>query len=170
MIKDKFQQILNKTQIEQKTRRIAFQIYERNFEESELIFVGIEGSGYLFAKMLIDEFKKIADTPARLALLKLDKEYPVQSDVTLDLEINELENKTILVVDDVLNTGRTLVYSFKPFLNVRVRKLQTIVLVDRQHHKFPVSADYVGLTLATTLQEHIQVNLSPEEEMGAFLL
>lgn len=164
----KFQQILNKTQIEQKIRRIAFQVYERNFRASELIFVGIDGSGYLLAKMLIEEFQKITNTTSHLAKLSLDKEYPVQSDVNLDIDVESLENKTVLLIDDVLNTGRTLAYSFKPFLNVRIHKLQTIVLVDRQHHRFPVSADYVGLTLATTLQEHIQVRLDTEE-MGVFL-
>lgn len=168
-MKVKFQQILNKTQIEQKIRRIAFQIYERNFMASELVFVGIDGSGYLLAKMLISEFQKITDTSSQLTKLSLDKEYPVQSDVRLDTEVASLENKTVLLIDDVLNTGRTLVYSFKPFLNVRIHKLQTIVLVDRQHHRFPVSADYVGLTLATTLQEHIQVKLDDEDEMGVFL-
>lgn len=165
-----FQQILNQQQIEQKIKRIAFQIYERNFQEAELIFVGIKGSGYELAQMLLAEFRKVAQIPVSLVLLSLDKEYPVQSEVALDTDVKVLENKTVMLIDDVLNTGRTLVYSFKPFLGIRVNKLQTVVLVDRQHHKFPVSADYVGLTLATTLQEHIQVNLNPEKEIGVYLL
>ncbi len=169
-MEENFRQILNQQQIEQKIKRIAFQIYERNFQETALVFVGIKGSGYALAQMLLTEFEQISQIPVSLARLSLDKEYPVQSEIVLDTEVQTLENKTVMLIDDVLNTGRTLVYSFKPFLGIRVSKLQTVVLVDRQHHKFPVSADYVGLTLATTLQEHIQVNLNPEKEVGVYLL
>ena len=120
--------ILNQEQIIQKVRRIAFQIYEENHLEEEIFFAGIKGSGFILAKILQKEFSENTKIQSRLIQVSLDKMQPVQSDVSLDIDVNQVANKTIIVVDDVLNTGRTLSYSLKPFLNVRVKKLQTVVL------------------------------------------
>ncbi len=160
--------ILNKTQVLDIIRRMAFQIYEDNFQEQLVIFAGIQGSGFTLAQRLQAQFAEIAQIETKLTQVSLDKARPIQGEVELDMEIDQLSEKTVIIVDDVLNTGRTLSYSLKPFLNVRIKKLQIVVLIDRSHRKFPVSADYVGYSLATTLQDHINVVLE-EGNFGAYL-
>ncbi|MCU0444931.1 MAG: phosphoribosyltransferase [Microscillaceae bacterium] len=161
--------LLDKTQISQKIRRMAFQIYENNFEESAIVFAGIAGTGYTLAQMIQAEFGQISPIPSVLCKVSLDKFHPVQSEVTIDVDIHSLADKTIVLVDDVLNTGRTFAYSLKPFLKIRIHKLQTAVLVDRGHKNFPISADYVGYALSTTLQEMITVVLADESTLGVYL-
>lgn len=163
-------QILNARQLKQKIKRIAYEIYEQNFSEKEIVFAGIVDRGYVFAELLLQEFSSISDIPARLAKINLDKTSPLQSEITLDLPIEDFRNKVIIITDDVLNSGRTLAYSLKPFLNIEISRLQTAVVVDRGYKDFPISADYVGYSLSTTLQEHIQVVFGEGEESGVFLL
>ena len=162
------QQLLTHAQIEQKVLRIAYQVYEHNFDESELYLIGIQDSGYRFAELLWAELAAIAPFRLHLWSLQLDKVQPTQSRVELSDAVEQLAQKSVLLIDDVLNTGRTLAYSFKPFLGVPIKRLQTAVLVNREHHLFPVSADFSGYELATTLQEHIHVELKGEE-YGVFL-
>jgi pyrimidine operon attenuation protein/uracil phosphoribosyltransferase len=163
-------QILSSLQTNQKIRRIAFEIYEQNFEETGIIIAGIDGEGYKVASRLVSELKAIA--PLEVTLLKLcfDKGLMSQSPILFDNQSVEIEDKVVVVVDDVLNTGRTLAFSLNPFLKVKMKKVQVAVLVDRSHHLFPIHADYVGYSLSTTLSEHIQVVLSgAEEEVGVYL-
>lgn len=101
--------------------------------------------------------------------ITLDKFHPVQSDVQLDTDVQIFEDKTIILIDDVLNTGRTFAYSLRPFLKIKIKKLQTAVLIDRNHKSFPISADFVGYALSTTLQEHISVILDDEMQFGVYL-
>lgn len=162
-------QILNWVQVQQKIKRIAFQVYERNFMEDTIIFAGVQGSGYAFAQMLRADFTEISDLKSDIIQVALNKKTPMQSEVKLDKDIALVENKTVILIDDVLHTGRTFAYGLKPFLNVRLKKLQTAVLVDRSHKRFPVSADYVGYTLSTTLQEHIDVELNGLGEFNVYL-
>jgi pyrimidine operon attenuation protein/uracil phosphoribosyltransferase len=161
--------ILDDAQIRQKIRRIAFQIYENNYEESSVIFAGIDGGGYHLAEMLYQEFKTIADVDTQLIKVILDKENPLGKEVILDQEIALVANKTVILVDDVLNSGQTLIYGLKPFLKVKLHKLEVAVLVDRSHRRFPILANYVGYTLSTTLQDHISVILTDQEKMGVYL-
>ena len=98
----------------------------------------------------------------------MDKSLSVQGNITLDTDKSLLKKKVIVLVDDVLNTGRALAYSLKPFLEIEIKKIQTAVIVDRQHQSFPISADYVGYSLATTLKEHIEVDFS-KERYGVYL-
>jgi len=160
--------ILTKRQVLQIIKRIAYEIYERNFKEKELIIAGIEENGYVLAKMLIAELKEIAPFQLRLVKITLDKFQPIQSEIYLDIQPEELRNKNIVITDDVLNTGKTLAYSLKPFLNMEVNKIETAILVNRGHTLFPIAADYYGYELSTTLKEHIRVNLSGENA-GVFL-
>ncbi|HSZ73059.1 MAG TPA: phosphoribosyltransferase family protein [Cytophagaceae bacterium] len=160
--------ILDKKQTLQKIRRIAFEIYEHNFKEKDIVLAGLDGMGYNFVQLLQKELEDISPIKVILVKVSLDKGAPSQSEVTLDTPIDQLKNKTIVVVDDVLNTGKTLAYSLKPFLNIKVKKLQTAVLVNRGHHSFPIIADYVGLSLATSLKEHIEVVLKGKEA-GVYL-
>jgi len=157
-------QILNHTQVAQKIRRMAFQVYENNFQETEIIFVGIQGLGYALAKLLADTLHEISPLATRLGIVQIDKQQPLLHEVSLDLLPEQLADKCVILVDDVLNTGKTLAYSLKPFLKAHIAKLQIAVLVDRSHRLFPVSADYVGYALATTLREHIIVS----EEANGF--
>jgi pyrimidine operon attenuation protein/uracil phosphoribosyltransferase len=160
--------ILTKKQVQQLTKRIAYEMVEQNFKEKELVLAGIYDKGYSFAKLLQKELKSIAPIEVKLVKVSLDKQAPSQSEVTLDTEVSTLKNKVIIVVDDVLNTGRTVAYALKPFLNIKVKQIQTAFVVDRGYHSFPISADYVGLSMATTLKEHIEVMLDTKE-MGVYI-
>ncbi|UFH54828.1 phosphoribosyltransferase family protein [Spirosoma sp. KNUC1025] len=161
--------VLNAEQIRQKIRRIAFQIYENNFEETDLLMAGISGEGYVLAQALAQELQTIAPFSVRLTQLKFDKTQSVQPPVQPDLSATDYANTVVVVVDDVLYTGRTLAFSLQPFLAVAVRKLQVAVLVDRNHPRYPVAADYKGYELSTTLTEHVDVVLSDEGRMGVYL-
>ncbi|OJJ20499.1 phosphoribosyltransferase [marine bacterium AO1-C] len=161
--------ILDKAQVNQKITRIAYQIYENNFQEGEIVFAGIWQSGYLLAQMLEGIYTKITGRPPKMVKVSLNKQTPTQGEVSLDCNPEDLVNKTVILIDDVLNTGRTLAYSLKPFFDIRLDKLQVAVLVDRSHKKFPVAADYVGYELSTTLKEHINVELEDEASFGVYL-
>ena len=161
-------QLLDKKQTVQKIRRIAHEILEQNFKEQEIVFVGVVDLGYVFAEMLQRFFNEISDIPTRLVKIDLDKRAPLQSEIVLDCGLTDLKDKVVILADDVLNTGRTLAYSIKPFLSVEIKKLQTAIIVDRGYHTFPIGADYVGYSLATTTQENIVVELSTEDA-GVYL-
>lgn len=159
MIVDKESVILNDRQILQKIRRMAFEIYEHNFDAKEIILVGIRDQGYVLANLLRANLEEITPIEINLVGVTLDKMAPTQSDILLDCEVSELKNKTIILIDDVSNTGRTMAYSLKPFLNIKVKKIETAVLVNRSHPQFPISINYSGFELATTIKEHVKVDL-----------
>ncbi len=161
--------ILNAAQIRQKIRRIAFQIYENNFEEPALVLAGISGEGYVLAQALARELQTIAPFSVNLLQLDFDKKQIAQPVVRSDQPAADYTDTVVIVVDDVLYTGRTLAFSLQPFLITPVRKLQVAVLVDRNHPRYPVAADYKGYELSTTLTEHVDVVLSDEERMGVYL-
>ena len=161
--------ILNAEQISQKIRRIAFQIYETNFEESALLLAGIAGEGYVFAQALTHELRQIAPFAVELCELRLDKSQTAQPPVTPERPLVNLTDKVVIVIDDVLYTGRTLAFSLQPFLTAPVRKLQVAVLVDRNYPRYPVAADYKGYELSTTLTDHVEVVLSDETRIGVYL-
>ena len=161
--------ILNAEQIRQKIRRIAFQMYETNFEESALLLAGISGEGYVLAQALVEELQQIAPFRVELIRLELDKTQVAQPTVRTSRPDADFTDKVVIVVDDVLYTGRTLAFSLQPFLSVPVRKLQVAVLIDRNHPRYPVAADYKGYELSTTLTEHVDVVLSDESRVGVYL-
>ncbi len=161
--------ILDRNQTLQKIKRIAYEIYENNFQEEEVVLAGIYDKGYLFAQMLQRELTAISPLRVRLVKISLEKFAPVQSTVSLDCPTETLRNKSIVVVDDVLNTGRTLVHSLQPLLQIEVKKIQIAVMVDRSHRTFPVAAGYVGYSLSTTIQEHIEVVLEEGDQLGVYL-
>jgi pyrimidine operon attenuation protein/uracil phosphoribosyltransferase len=161
-------QILTKTQVEQKIRRIAFEIFELNFEEKEIILAGIYDRGFSVAQRLAKELESISPIKAILMQIHIDKFLPHQNPVTIDLPKASLEDKVIVVVDDVLNTGRTLAYGMAPFFGTSLRKLQVAVIIDRSHRNYPIHADYVGYTLSTTLNDHVEVCLD-DDELSVYL-
>lgn len=154
--------ILDSRQVKQKIRRMAFEIYEHNFDEKALVIAGIDGQGYVLAKLLTKEVEAISPLEVKLVKLSLDKLAPQQSDVTLDCDLKEVKKKCIILVDDVLNTGRTFAYGLKPFLNIEVKKIETAVLVNRRHTLFPIHPQYTGYELTTTINDHVEVNLGKE--------
>lgn len=160
-------QILDKIQLQQKVNRLAWQIYEQNYSEKEIIVVGIEKRGVELSKRISDVISSISDIKVINSTVKLDKENPFSTDIVFSLDADSIENKVVVLVDDVLNTGKTLIYTAKEFLSVPLKKLSTLVLVNRNHNRYPVKADYEGMSLSTTLQEHINVVFGKEE--GVYL-
>ena len=154
--------ILDSVQVKQKIRRMAYEIYEHNFNEKTIVIAGIEGQGYELARLLIKEIESISPIRTILVKLAVDKSAPQQSDVTLDCNIKDLQKKCIILVDDVLNTGRTFAYGLKPFLSIEVKKIETAVLVNRSHTLFPIYPQYTGYELATTIRDHVEVTLGKE--------
>jgi pyrimidine operon attenuation protein/uracil phosphoribosyltransferase len=159
--------ILNEQQVLQKIKRMAYQICEHNLKENHLVVVGIYQQGYHLAELLSHELKQVAPFEVLLARLDLDKQKPLSSKISLDIPETSLDQKAIVLVDDVLNTGKTMAYSLKPFLNRNLKKLETAVLVNRSHKRFPISANYQGIELATTLSEHIIVVLDKKQKFAA---
>ncbi|TXI35219.1 MAG: phosphoribosyltransferase [Niabella sp.] len=158
--------ILSQPTILKKLNRLALEIIEHNIDEKELIFVGIEPNGVILAKRLKANVEKAADVKVELLTLKLNKSNPDKVELNKAIEFND---KVIVVIDDVTNSGKTLLYSMKPFLEHQPKKIQVLVLVERTHTLFPILADYKGFSIATTLQEHIVVTVEGDEIKGAYL-
>jgi len=160
--------ILNNEEISQKINRIAYQIFEDNHTEKEIIIVGIAKKGYLFAEKLVDQLNKISDIKITLARLRIKKDSPIQNETILDIDTELLEDKVVILVDDVLNTGKALIYGVKYLLDFPIKQMSTAILVDRNHKKYPIGTHYVGLSLSTTLQNHISLEFK-ENKMLAYL-
>lgn len=160
--------VLNNLQIRQKITRIAHEIYENNFQEEELYLVGIEKRGSVLSERLANILSEISPLTIHHHTLKLNKEQPLSEPIESTVSLEELNGKTVILVDDVLNTGKALIYAAKYLLRALPSSMHTAVLVDRKHRSFPVRSDYVGLTLATTLQEHISVEFGQED--GVYLI
>jgi pyrimidine operon attenuation protein / uracil phosphoribosyltransferase len=154
--------ILDAGQVKQKIRRMAFEIYENNFKEKSLVIAGIDGQGYVLAKLLAKEVETVAGIEVVLVKVSLDKFAPQQGEVTLDCDMKAVKKKCIVMVDDVLNTGRTLAYGLKPFLDTEVKKIETAVLVNRSHTLFPIYPQYTGYELSTTIKDHVVVELGKD--------
>lgn len=159
--------ILNNTEIEQKTRRIAFQIYENNSNESEIIIAGIAENGFHFAEKLATILTEISAIKVTLCKVLIDKKNPINT-VTTSLTVEQYQNKALVLVDDVLNSGTTLIYGVKHFLEVPLKRIKTAVLVNRNHKKYPVKADFKGISLSTSIKEHVVVEFKANETI-AFL-
>jgi pyrimidine operon attenuation protein/uracil phosphoribosyltransferase len=160
--------ILSQEVAEKKLLRMAYEILENNSDERQLILAGIRESGSVIARTIRRHLLEI--TGGRLSIqlitITLDKKRP--GPVTLS-EVPGLEDQVVIVIDDVSNSGRTLLYAMKPFLDYHPRKIEVLVLVERSHNAFPVQPDYTGLSLSTTLQEHIYVEVEGDMVKGAWL-
>lgn len=156
--------ILSHKQIQHKIMRIAYQIYEANVTEKEIVIAGIVDGGLSFAKKIQAVLQKI--TPAKITLCKvmMDKADPLKSGVSTSIPEAEYANKSIVLVDDVLNSGTTLIYGVHHFLKTPLKQLKTAVLVNRNHKKYPVKADYKGISLSTSLQEHVHVRFQAKDD------
>lgn len=150
--------ILTHNEINHKIRRIAFQIYENNVNETEVILAGIGSNGYILAKKLKTVLSKISDINPILCKVSIDKKNP-SLEIKTSISPNDYKNKSLVLIDDVLNSGTTLIYSVKHFLDVPLKQFKTAVLVNRNHKKYPVKADFKGISLSTSLHEHVIVIL-----------
>jgi pyrimidine operon attenuation protein/uracil phosphoribosyltransferase len=159
--------ILTHKEIAHKTKRIAYQIYETFSNEEEVILAGIASNGYIFAQKIAAELAQISDLKVTLCEVKINKQNP-KDGITTSIPKETYENKGLVLIDDVLNSGTTLIYGVKHFLEVSLSKFKTAVLVDRNHKKYPVKADFKGISLSTSLQEHIQV-VFEENDSYAYL-
>jgi len=158
--------ILTKEVAAKKMRRMAFEILEDNINEKEIILVGIRESGSVVARNIQRMLAEISNLKTVLLTISLDKKNPVKIDLSNSMDFNA---KNILIIDDVSNSGKTLLYALKPFLDFHPKKIRILILVERSHASFPVRPDYVGLSIASTLQEHIYVEVDGEEVTGAYL-
>lgn len=157
--------ILSHEQIQHTIRRIAYQIYEANVEEEEIVIAGIDGGGLQFAKKLQTILQKITQAKIRLCKMSMDKANPLKSGVQTSIPEKEYENKSVVLVDDVLNSGTTLIYGVHHFLKTPLKQLKTAVLVNRNHKKYPVKADFKGISLSTSLQEHVHVEFKTKNDI-----
>jgi pyrimidine operon attenuation protein / uracil phosphoribosyltransferase len=155
--------ILDHAQIVQKLKRIAYQIYETNADASEVVIVAVERKGRKLAERIVPLLKESAHFNIVQLNLTIDKRKPLQP-AQLDADGALLSGKSVVLIDDVLNSGRTLMYAACHLLQWPVARLHTVVLVDRRHRKFPIKADFVGLTLSTTLHDHINVVFKEGED------
>lgn len=148
--------ILPNKQISHKIRRMAYQIYETNVKEKQVIIAGIKENGYLLAKRLKKEVERISPLEVVLCEVYIDKKKPTNP-VKTSLDVSEYKNRSLVLVDDVLSTGTTLIYGVKHFLEVPLKQFKTAVLVDRNHKKYPIKADFKGISLSTSLNENVSV-------------
>jgi pyrimidine operon attenuation protein/uracil phosphoribosyltransferase len=161
--------ILDKPQILQKIKRLSYEILENNFEEKTIVLAGVNNNGIGFARLLVAELNRISDIKIQLVQIRLNPANPLSVPIELDTPVESLKGKTIIVIDDVANTGRTIFYACKPLLDILPKKLEVAVLVDRKHKTFPIYPKYVGVSLATTLKEDIDLQILNTGEWGVFL-
>ena len=155
--------ILTHQEIQHKTRRIAYQIYESNVNEKELIIAGIVQNGFTFAKRIAAILEEISPIQIQLCEVSMNKKAPLHT-VKTSLQPSDYQNKSIILIDDVLHSGTSLIYGVHHFLNVPLTRFKTAVLVNRNHKKFPIKADFKGISLSTSINEHVQVYFEPKND------
>mgnify|MGYP000206358470 CR=1 FL=1 len=162
--------ILDHRQIEQKIKRLAIEILERHYGEREMVLAGLNNNGLAFAQRLLAELRALAPESMAFTLtrIRLNPANPLEYPPYIESSVEDLHDKTIIVADDVANTGRTLFFAMKPLLNDVPRCVEVAVLVDRKHKSFPIQPDYVGLSLYTTVRNDIDVRLN-DDEPAAYL-
>ena len=158
--------ILSKEIAAKKLRRMALQVVENNYNEQQLALIGIKDNGLVIANKIAGYIKEIFKGTVEVIELSLDKKHPTAIELNSNIDFN---NKTVILIDDVANSGKTALYALKPLLEQYPKKIQTLVLVSRTHKAFPIAVDYVGLSLSTTLEEHIYVEVVNDEILGAWV-
>tara|TARA_B100000927_G_scaffold36514_1_gene26221 strand:- start:61 stop:564 length:504 start_codon:yes stop_codon:yes gene_type:complete len=160
--------ILNSYEIGLKINRLAWEIYEDNLTQKNIILIGISGRGEKLAEKIYDILIKISSINIQLGSIELNKDFPFRHPISVTPSNVQYTDEKVVLVDDVLNSGKTLMYACKYFLNTSLHSLSTVVLVERTHNRFPIKANFVGLSLATTLQEYIKVILEGDGQ-GVYL-
>jgi len=159
-------QILTEEVALKKLKRIALEVAERNFNEKELLLIGIKENGIVIAQIISKLMKAVFTGSITVVALSMNKKKPTTITIEKDIDV---DGKTILLIDDVANSGRTMLYALKPLLEKHPKKIQTLALVERTHKTFPVDVDYVGLSISTTLNEHITIEVGKDKVMGAWM-
>lgn len=148
--------ILNQNKIKKIVRRLAYQVLESNINSTEIILIGIYQNGYNLSKIIFEELKAITKIKTELFFVKINKKSPLKN-IVFECEKEYLKNKSIVLIDDVLNTGKTLIYCTKSLLDVELNSFKTVVLIDRNHKKFPIKVDYKGISVSTSIADHIEL-------------
>lgn len=161
--------ILNQHQISQKIKRLAIEILENNYDEKEIILAGINNNGMSFARLLYAQLTVISSLKITLTGIRLNPANPLAMPIQYQIPVSDITDKVIIIVDDVANTGRTLFYATKPCLDTLPKRIETAVLVERHHKSFPIKVDYVGMSLATTLKEDIDVRIPDSGDWSVHL-
>ena len=164
----KEKKILDKEQIQEKIKRISYEIYEENFDDKSILICGIEKNGSIIAKRIIKELESICDIKIEFMSINLNKRKPLNN-VEIKSSKNNIKNKSIILIDDVSNTGKTLIYVIKELIKFEPKKINTAVLVNRDHTLFPIKINFVGLSLSTSIKSHIEVKLD-NKDVGAYLI
>ncbi|MBU2888016.1 hypothetical protein KO507_19780 [Gilvimarinus agarilyticus] len=160
--------ILDAAQIDQRIIRMAYQIYENHMDEKHLILAGVSENGREFALLLEKELKKISDLTYTVGKVDINKKSPLSDEIALDLDDKELVKKSVILIDDVLNSGKTAAFALKALLKVNVKQIDVAVMVNRSHKAFPIYPKYTGYELATTIHEHVTVTFKGKEK-GVYL-
>lgn len=158
--------ILDAERISYKLRRMAYEIWERSIDEKEVVLIGIESGGKILAERLAALLNEISPVKVVSHSIHMNKKAPLN--YVLDFEEN-LDGRTVIIVDDVANSGKTLMYSLHAILSYNIRKIMVAVLVDRKHKSFPIACDIVGHTIATTIKDHIEVTTEGDKITGVYL-
>ncbi|MFK7784302.1 MAG: phosphoribosyltransferase family protein [Crocinitomicaceae bacterium] len=163
------QQILSSQEIKQKTERLAHQLIENTFEEPNVFIGGIQGNGIVLANTLADIMRNHMNNEISVFSIQINKNEPWSEDIILSSPISDMENGYIILVDDVFNSGKTMQFALVEILKFPTKAIKTVALVDRKHRRFPIKANFVGLSLSTTLKERVEVDLTAGSEK-AYLL
>ncbi|MCT4561551.1 MAG: phosphoribosyltransferase family protein [Crocinitomicaceae bacterium] len=163
------QRILTSEEIEQKVVRLAHQIIENSWEEKEIFLGGIHGNGFELTKMLAEIIQANSDNQVHVFEIIVDKEQPWSREIEITLPQEQLKNGFIFLIDDVLNSGKTMQYALTKFLQHATKAIKTVAMVDRKHRRYPIKSDFVGLSLSTTLAERVEI-FKKDGKMEAYLV
>ena len=152
----KTQKILEQDQIDKIIKRIAYQILENNSEELEIFLIGIKNNGYVLAELIYHQLKQISNLNIILYSIQINKKDPLKR-IEHNFYLKKMKNKSIVLIDDVLNSGRTLLYGVKFLLDIPLSNFNTAVLIDRNHKKYPIKIDFKGISLSTSIEENVSV-------------
>jgi pyrimidine operon attenuation protein/uracil phosphoribosyltransferase len=152
----KTQKILEQDQIDKIIKRIAYQILENNSQELEIFLIGIKNNGYVLAELIYHQLKEISNLNITLYSIQINKKDPLKS-IEHNFDLKKMKNKSIVLIDDVLNSGRTLLYGVKFLLDIPLSNFNTAVLIDRNHKKYPIKIDFKGISLSTSIEENVSV-------------
>lgn len=155
--------VLDQRQISQKIERIAVEIYENTFEEKQIFVAGISGNGFLLAERIVEQLMSISDQQIHLFEVTVNKDNPLDHDIKLSIDDSDLSKSTVIIFDDVINSGRTMIHAVRRILNNKLSVLKVATLVNRTHRRYPVQADFVGINISTTLRDNIIVELGVKE-------
>lgn len=154
--------ILNKSKIDKIVKRLAYQILESNLNSKEIVLIGVYQNGYFLAQRIFEELKNISKKKIDIFFIKINKKNPLEN-LIFECKKESLKNKSIVLIDDVLNTGKTLIYCIKSLLDVELCSFKTVVLIDRNHKKYPVKVDFKGISLSTSIADHVELILDDND-------